>query len=118
MALTAGIATLVGVGRRSATVVATAPSGGTPPYTFQWQVQWIRGGLPFANATGTGVTTLSATITNLGPAAKFNVQLLVTDAASDTSVSNTVTATTLPLPWFPGLAKKRPRPESITDTRR
>ena len=64
-ALTAGIASVGTVGRHSIAVTATEASGGTSPYQHAWELNWPRDGLGWRNATGSGVTTLTATIEDL-----------------------------------------------------
>jgi hypothetical protein len=106
--LTAGTPTVGTIGRHSITATATEATGGTAPYAHQWQFQWPRGSSSWINATGPGTTTLSATITNLGPSATYNIRLVYTDSASAVVFSNTITQNTRSLPWFPGLTVHRP----------
>ena len=43
MSLTAGTATAGRIGVRSIGATATDATGGTGPYTYQWQFNWPRG---------------------------------------------------------------------------
>jgi hypothetical protein len=69
---------------------ATDATGGTPPYSYQWQCQYPRLGSTWTNATGPGVTTQAAQIQGLGPDARCFVRLKYTDSASNTATSATV----------------------------
>jgi hypothetical protein len=98
--LTSGTATVGTVGRHSFGVSATDASGGAEPLNYQWQWSWPRDGLGWRDATGDGVSGLSAVIKDLGPAARYQLRLQYTDAASTVVYSNTLTASTRPLGWF------------------
>jgi len=106
---TPGTATVGRIGIHSIGVSATAPTGGSSPYAYQWQWNWQRGGATWVNATGPGVTTLAATISNLGPSASYHLRLKITDSASNVVYTTVVTAYTLPLRWHPQLRRPRPR---------
>jgi len=103
---TAGTATVGRITNHSIAVSATTATGGTSPYSYQWQYRWLRGSSSWITATGAGVTTLTATVGNLGPAASYQIRLRVTDSASNVVYTNTITAYTLPLRWFPGLRSR------------
>lgn len=104
--LVAGVASAGKIGIHSIVVSATAPTGGTSPYSYQWQYNWLRGGQGWQNATGPGVTTLTAAIKNLGPSATYQVRLVYTDSASDVVDSNVLNFATRHLNWFPGLTRR------------
>ena len=109
MALTAGTAAAGKISRHSIAVSCGAASGGVPPYTYQWLIRWPRGSSSFANASGSGVTALAATITGLGPAARYQIKLSVVDADLAIANSNILAVATLGNRWFAGLADKRRR---------
>ncbi len=110
MSLTAGVAMVGAIGVQSIGVSATAPTGGTAPYAYQWQYQWLRGSSDWIDATGTGVTTLVATVGNLGPTAAYNLRLKITDHVAATVETTPVSASTLPRRWHPQLRGRRLRP--------
>ena len=97
MSLTAGTATAGRIGVRSIGATATDATGGTGPYTYQWQFNWPRGGAAWSNATGLNITTRTATLRNLGPAARYRLRLQYTDAVAAVVYSNTLTVSTMPL---------------------
>lgn len=86
--LVAGLASLTGLAATTASVTATAPTGGTPGYTYQWQQS--TDGVTFVNASGTGVTTLTATVTGLTTLTLYYFRLVVTDSASNTADTNVI----------------------------
>jgi hypothetical protein len=104
----AGIASLGTVHPRTIAVTATDASGGQAPYTYQWQIS-TNGGGTWSNATGTGVTTRSATLKGithpLRPHHTYLVRLLYTDSMASLSASNVLTVTTHWAPRYFG----RPR---------
>lgn len=101
--ITPGVATIGKIGVHSIGVSSTAPSGGTAPYTYQWQYNWPRGGATWVNATGPGTLTLAATIEDLGPTAYYQLRLQINDSASQTAYTSVVTARTQNLRWYPQL---------------
>ncbi len=104
-----GLASIIQIGRHSFATIATAPTGGTPPYRYQWQYLWARESNEWIDATGQNVTTLAAVIMNLGPDALYLIRLQITDSAGAVQYSNVLTAWTQNLRWFPGLARKNRR---------
>ena len=92
--LFAGTATFVSSGPLGITVSATDATGGTLPYTYQWQRNTNGGSYSnLSNGGGvTGATTLnlfdgSAVVGNL-----YGYKLVYTDAAPQSATSNSVTA--------------------------
>ena len=89
-----GSVTVVGVGQRSIAATASAATGGASPISVQWQVNWIRGGQGWVNATGAGVDSLSAVIDGLGLRTAYLVRVQYTDSAGNVVYSQPVAATT------------------------
>ena len=56
-------------------------------------------GSAWSNATGLD-STRSATVRDLGPAARYRLRLQYTDAVAAVVYSNTLTVSTMPLRWF------------------
>ena len=84
----------------SAALSVSAASGGTAPYTYQWEISpdgvaWT----PIA-----GATSLTPTITGLTSNTAYHVMCVATDAASNTASSNSASFTTLPPPYNPNTA--------------
>lgn len=93
MVLTAGIITQVSVSSTTASLSATAASGGTGPYTRQWYRSTTTGFTPGGGNIITGATAL--TLTNDGPLIP-NTTYYYKVVYTDTGHSNdTVTATQL-----------------------
>jgi hypothetical protein len=106
MPLTGGTASYDKVSPHSVAVSATDATGGTAPYTYQWQVNWPRAGNTYSSAVGAGVTTKTATVGKLGPAALYRIRLKYTDSAAASVTSNVLTVATLPRRWFAGLNRR------------
>lgn len=89
----AGVASVVTTGLTTTTVTATAPTGGTSPYTYQWQRKLTSGG-SYANVTG--ATALALNDTGLTRGSVYYYQCLQTDSAvaPATVTTNAVTLTT------------------------
>lgn len=94
--LQAGAATSLFVGKTVAYMSAAAPTGGTGPYTYQWEIS-SNGGTSYANAAGTGTTTLTPRITGLTAATAYLLRCRQTDSAGSPAVvtTNAVSFTTL-----------------------
>lgn len=89
--LEAGVASLVDVTDTEASLVCAAASGGTAPYTYQWQ----------ASADGlagwgdlTGETALTLDLTGLTPETEYFYRCVATDADTSTANSNVVEVVT------------------------
>lgn len=90
--LVAGTATTGTVGPTSVVVVSTSPTGGGTPYTYQWQQSLD--GSTYISASGTGVTTLSATINGLTINTNYFIRLQITDTNSTVVYTNVLNITT------------------------
>lgn len=82
--LTAGSPSVTVISSTSLQVTATAPFGGTAPYTYQWQ-RSTSSGSGFSNISG--ATTLTYTDTGLTQGTLYYYRLIVTDALSATATS-------------------------------
>lgn len=108
-ALVAGSASLSTKGTTTAGLTATDASGGTAPYSYQWEYQTNGGG--FSNFSGATSLTLNAT--GLTDATQYGFRLKYTDAAAATATSNTVTFRT---DVAPNNANIRALPEAVVQT--
>ena len=95
-----GTISLAGVTPSTISLVATAASGGTPGYTYQWQRSSTALG-PWVNV---GIGALSLNDTGLTPATPYFYRITVVDSASNTATSAVFTVTTSPQPILPGLS--------------
>jgi hypothetical protein len=111
VSLTAGVATAGRKSPHSVAVSATDATGGTAPYSYQWQINWPRAGATYTAATGSGLTALAAVVKNLGPAARYNIRLQYTDVAATVVTSNVLTVATLGRRFVPK-RKRGTRPEA------
>jgi hypothetical protein len=95
--ITAGTATAGTIKSRTIAVTATAATGGTPRYSYQWQIR-PHGSGSWSNAGGTGVTPRPATIKSIVHVLvvhdTHDVQLQNTDSAASTATANVLTITT------------------------
>jgi hypothetical protein len=95
--MTAGTATAGTIKSRAIAVTATAATGGTPRYSYQWQIR-PHGSGSWSNAGKRGVTTRPATIKSIVHVLAvhhFNdVQLQNTNSAASTATANVLTITT------------------------
>ncbi len=90
MSLTAGTISTVSVGSDTASLVTTAASGGTGPYTQQWYRDVTTGFSPAGGNLIAGATALTLNDTGLTPGTTYFYKVVFTD----TGASNvTVTAT-------------------------
>jgi hypothetical protein len=92
-ALTAGTASVTGIASGQVTLSAAAASGGTSPYSYQWQQSATGGGAGFSDIAG--ATSLAPTVTGLTDGTLYYFRLKVTDSAGSpaTAYSNEVSAT-------------------------
>ncbi len=93
-ALTAGAASFVSSGPASIAVTAADATGGTAPYTYQWQRNSNGGSYSnISNGGGvSGATTLSLTDGSATAGTLYGYRLVYTDNVSATATSNAVTA--------------------------
>ena len=92
-ALSAGTISVTGVTDTSISLFATEATGGTSPYTHQWQRRVGSGAWTTLGASG-----LSVADTGLSPGVTYTYQLRYTDAASHTvTATKNVTTTGAPL---------------------
>lgn len=71
-------------------LTATTVSGGTGPYTYQWQRANDSSGVPGSFSNLSGATTLTYVNTGLTPGTKYWYRLIITDSLSATYTSNDV----------------------------
>ncbi len=90
-ALVAGSASTSSVGTTTASVTSTDASGGTAPYTYQWQ-RSLTSGSGFSNVSS--ATSLTLNDTGLTDGTTYYYRLVFTDAALATATSNETTAKT------------------------
>jgi hypothetical protein len=93
-ALAAGVASLSAVTDTTASLSATAATGGTAPYTYQWYRSLITGFTPGAGTLITGATALTLNDSALIPNTTYFYVLVATDSASATVNYTQVTALT------------------------
>ncbi len=87
--LVAGTASTTSSGNTIATVTATDASGGTSPYTYQWQ-RSTTSGSGFSNVSG--ATSLTLNDTGLTNGTTYYYRLVYTDSAAASVTSNETTA--------------------------
>jgi hypothetical protein len=94
IALAAGTASFVSSGPAAINVSATDATGGSTPYTYQWQRNANGGAYGnISNGGGvSGATTLSLTDGSASAGTLYGYRLVYTDFASATVTSNAVTA--------------------------
>lgn len=80
MALTAGTATKVSVTDTTASVLGTAPTGGTTPYLYAWYKSTTTGFTPSTANAISGATALALTDTGLIPGTQYYYKLVQTDS--------------------------------------
>jgi hypothetical protein len=93
-ALAAGTASFVSSGPAAINVTATDATGGSTPYTYQWQRNADGGAYGnIANGGGvSGATTLSLTDGSASAGTLYGYKLVYTDNAAASVTSNAVTA--------------------------
>jgi hypothetical protein len=87
--LAAGTASFVSSSPTAISVIATAASGGSTPYTYQWQ-RSTTSGSGFSNLGG--ATSLSLSDSTASAGTLYYYRVVVTDNASATANSNEVSA--------------------------
>ncbi len=92
--LAAGVASFVSSSPTAILVSATDATGGTAPYTYQWQRNSNGGAYGnIANGGGvSGATTLAMTDGSASAGTLYGYQLVYTDAVAADETSNAVTA--------------------------
>ncbi len=90
-ALTSGVAQVDEVGLTTATVSASAATGGTSPYTYQWQ-RSLTSGSGYSNVGG--ATSLTLNDSGLTRGVTYFYQLISTDSAAASVTSNEISLTT------------------------
>jgi beta-galactosidase len=98
MALTAGTISQTAVSSTTATVVVTAATSGTSPYTYQWYKSTTSGFSPGGGNIISGATALTLSDTGLIPGTTYYYKNVVTDSASPaaTSTASQLAVTTSP----------------------
>lgn len=90
MTLTAGVITEVSVGSTTASLSATAATGGTGPYTYQWYRSTTSGFTPGGGNAVSGATALTLDDTGLTPGTLYYYKVVATDTGdSNTTVEYT-----------------------------
>lgn len=87
---TAGVASTVSAGNTIASVTSTDATGGTSPYTYQWQ-RSTTSGSGFSNVSG--ATSLTLNDTGLTNETTYYYRIVFTDATASTVTSNETSAT-------------------------
>ena len=82
MSITAGAISLVSVTSTAASLSATAASGGTAPYTYQWYKSTVSGFSPGAGNMIAGATALTLADSGLIPGTMYFYKVVATDAAA------------------------------------
>ena len=94
MTITAGALSLVSVGSNTAVLSATAASGGTAPYMYQWYRSTSTGFSPGAGNIIAGATSLSLSDSGLIPVSTMYYKVVATDAAAATVTYTQLAVTT------------------------
>lgn len=84
MAITAGLITRISNSDTKASLSATAASGGTAPYTYQWYKSVISGFTPGAGSLIAGATALTLNDTGLIPSTGYYYKLRAIDSLAAT----------------------------------
>jgi len=82
MSLTAGTLSLISVGNTSDSLLATAATGGTGPYTYQWYRSTASGFTPGPSNLLLGATSLALTDTGLVPGTQYYYSMIATDTGA------------------------------------
>ncbi len=99
MTLTAGVISLVSVASTTASLSATAATGGTSPYTYQWYRSTDTGFTPGGGNIIAGATSLSLSDTGLIPGTLYYYKVVATDTGhSNDTVEYTQLAVTTAAP--------------------
>jgi len=97
MSITAGVISSVYTGSNSAQLSATAATGGTAPYTYQWYRDTSGAGFtPSGSNILTGQTALTLNDTNLIPNTTYYYKVVATDAVPASVTYTALAVTTLP----------------------
>lgn len=94
MALTAGTLSQLTVGQDRASLSATAATGGTGPYTYQWHRSTTSGFSPGAGSLLYGETALTLNDLNLDPATTYYYKVVSTDGFDDSTIPSAQLAVT------------------------
>lgn len=81
MSITAGSISLSSVGNTTDSLVATAATGGTTPYSYQWYRSTTTGFSPGAGSSLSGATALSLSQTGLVSGTQYYYKVVVIDSA-------------------------------------
>lgn len=81
MSITAGVISLVSVTATTASLSATAASGGTAPYSYQWYRSVTSGFTPGGGNIISGATSLSLSDSGLIPGTQYYYKLVAIDSA-------------------------------------
>lgn len=99
MTLTAGTLSQVSVGPTTASLLATAATGGTGPYTYQWHKSTSANFVPGVGNIISGATSLALNDTGLIPGTMYYYNLVATDTGhSNDTVNYTELAVTTTAP--------------------
>lgn len=99
MTLTAGVLSQVSVGRTTASLSATAATGGTGPYTYQWYRSTTTGFSPGGGNIISGATALTLSDSGLVPNTAYFYKVVATDTGdSNTTVEYTQLAVQTAVP--------------------
>ncbi len=79
MAITAGVLSLVSVAQTTASLSATAATGGTGPYTYQWYRSTVSGFTPSGANDIVGATSLTLSDTGLLPGTLYYYKMIAID---------------------------------------
>lgn len=96
MTITAGTVSQVTVTSTSVQLLATAATGGTGPYTYQWYMSTVTGFTPGVGNIVSGATALSQSFTGLIPNTTYYFVLVATDTghSNDTAQYTQFTSVT------------------------
>lgn len=97
MTITAGVLSQVSVSSTSDSLAATAATGGTAPYTYQWYRSVTSGFTPGGGNLIAGATALTLNDTGLIPNTQYYYKVVATDATTATvTYAQLAVATTVP----------------------
>lgn len=86
MSITAGVLSQVSVTSTTASLLATAATGGTGPYTYQWYRSTTTGFSPGGGNIISGATSLALTDTGLIPNTQYYYKVIATDTGHSNDV--------------------------------
>lgn len=111
MTLTAGVITEVSVGSTTASLSATAATGGTGPYTYQWYRSTTTGFTPGGGNIIAGADELTLDDTGLTPGTLYYYKVVATDTgnSNDTVEYTQEPVTTLPPAQSPNAFAQSPQ---------